>query len=222
MPTLHITRGFPAAGTTTWAEAFCGETGAVNINRDDIRRTLRIGQHGTRRQEDAVASVQYALFAAAVDNRSGIVLSDMNFRPKRFRPFLTGADRAGYTVEFHDFRVELGELLRRNAAHDIDRQVPESLIRDLWSRPPVPLADSRADHRDRPGDDRRILLPCRHPGTCRTVCSSTSTPQTSSWSSCPDATRSAGRRPPTGWPGTASSGMSSTCARPGISFPTGW
>lgn len=136
MPTLHITRGFPAAGTTTWAEAFCGETGAVNINRDDIRRTLRIGQHGTRRQEDAVASVQYALFAAAVDNRSGIVLSDMNFRPKRFRPFLTGADRAGYTVEFHDFRVELGELLRRNAAHDIDRQVPESLIRDLWSRPP--------------------------------------------------------------------------------------
>ncbi|MDN6239785.1 AAA family ATPase [Corynebacterium variabile] len=136
MPTLHITRGFPAAGKTTWAEAFCAETGAVNINRDDIRRTLRIGQHGTQRQEDAVTSVQSALFAAAVDNRSDIVLSDMNLRPKRLRPFLTGADRAGYTVEFHDFRAELDELLRRNAARDVERQVPESLIRDLWSRFP--------------------------------------------------------------------------------------
>jgi hypothetical protein len=39
----------------------------VNISRDDIRRTLRIGQHGTQRKEDAVISVQSALSAATVD-----------------------------------------------------------------------------------------------------------------------------------------------------------
>ena len=65
--TLHITLSFPASGKTTWAEAFCAETGAVHISRDDIRRTLRIGQHGTQRKEDAGISVQSALSAATVD-----------------------------------------------------------------------------------------------------------------------------------------------------------
>ncbi|WP_297007781.1 AAA family ATPase [uncultured Corynebacterium sp.] len=136
MPELHITRGFPASGKTTWAEAFCARTGAVNINRDDIRRQLGIGPHGTDIQEDGVSGVQDALVGAAVSNSSDIVVSDTNLRARPLRSLLSRALAAGYRVEIHDFRVELHELLRRNAARDPDRRVPETVIRDLWSRFP--------------------------------------------------------------------------------------
>lgn len=136
MPTLHVTRGFPASGKTTWAEALCATSATVNINRDDIRRQLGIGQHGTDAQEDGVTAVQSALFTAAVDNGSDIVLSDTNLRPRRLRPLLTRAVAAGYSVKVHDFRPELHELLRRNAAREDARRVPEAVIRDLWSRFP--------------------------------------------------------------------------------------
>lgn len=136
MSTLYITRGFPASGKTTWALGFCARTGAVNINRDDIRRQLTIGQHGTDRQETDVTGVQTALVRAAVNNGSDIVLSDTNLRPRQFRPLIAVARQAGYTVEVRDFRVDLDELLRRNAAREADRRVPPEVIRSLWNRFP--------------------------------------------------------------------------------------
>lgn len=135
-PTLYVTRGFPASGKTTWAEELCTSTATVNINRDDIRRQLGFGQHGTDAQEDGVTGVQVALLDAAVDDGADIVLSDMNLRPRRLRPLLTRAVEAGYTVVVKDFRPELHELLRRNAAREDARRVPEDLIRNLWARFP--------------------------------------------------------------------------------------
>ena len=108
----------------------------MNINRDDIRRTLRLGQHGTDDQEAGVTTVQEAFFRAAVANGSDIVLSDTNLRPRSLRPFLRHALAAGYAVELRDFRVELDELLRRNAAREADRRVPDAVIREMWSRYP--------------------------------------------------------------------------------------
>lgn len=136
MPMLYVTRGFPASGKTTWAEAFAAGNNAVNINRDDIRRQLGIGQHGTDDQEEGVTRVQDALVDAALANGSDIILSDTNLRARRLRSQLSLAVDAGYRVEVRDFRVELDELLRRNAARDTDRRVPEAVIRDLWSRFP--------------------------------------------------------------------------------------
>ena len=36
-PLLTITRGLPGAGKTTWARTHAATTGAVRVNRDDMR-----------------------------------------------------------------------------------------------------------------------------------------------------------------------------------------
>lgn len=136
MNTMTLTRGFPGSGKTTWAVEHCRKTDAANINRDDIRRTLGIGQIGDNSQENSVTEVQAAMVDAAINNSSDIVLSDTNLRPKNFRRFITTALDAGYDVQFKDFIVDLDEVLRRNSNREEDKVVPEDVIRTMWKKFP--------------------------------------------------------------------------------------
>ena len=74
MPTLTITRGLPASGKTTWARKYAADTGAVRVNRDDLRAMMFDRLHGlTWEEEKAVTDASRALTAANVNAGRDVV-----------------------------------------------------------------------------------------------------------------------------------------------------
>ena len=149
MSTLHLTRGIPASGKTTWAKAwladgFLLEHDRIRLNRDDLRRMLRGRSFGlTYADEERITAMQHDAARVALTSGWDVVVDDMNLRARYVRAWLALAEAVGATVEFHDFPVELDDAIYRDAERETS--VGADVIRGIYERytrkgqlPPVP------------------------------------------------------------------------------------
>lgn len=154
MPTLHITRGIPGSGKTTWANEWYAadpEHRALS-NRDDLRASLfpnNLGVLGYER-EKLVTKVQHEAIKALLNEGLDVAVHDTNLRAKFVQELMRFSD----DVEFHDFPISLAEALVRNRyrADHGGRLVPAYVIDDMYMRftpkgklPPVPERHNKAD-----------------------------------------------------------------------------
>lgn len=134
MNKIIATRGFPASGKTTWAEKYAADTGAINVNRDDIRSMLDIGQIGDNVGESQVTNVATTMINSAIRMGKDVVVSDTNLRAAIIKNIAKIAVDKGYSFEIVDFKVELDELIKRDSNRS--DSVGEDVIRDMWAKFP--------------------------------------------------------------------------------------
>ena len=129
MPTLTITRGLPGSGKTTWAKQHA--TGAVRVNRDDLRVMMYGREHGlTWEQEVAVTDASHAQVVAHLRAGRDVVADDMNLRPKYVRQWrgIAAVHGAAFVVEEMP-TVDVDECVRRD--NDRGGKVGEDTIRAI-------------------------------------------------------------------------------------------
>lgn len=137
MSTLHITRGLPASGKTTWAKAWVAEAPAARarINRDDFRAMMFETPDYTWPQELAVSEAVRAAVRALLDAGRDVVADDMNLRPKYVREWLRFAAANGATVEITEFPISIEDSIARDAERprpvgaDVIRRMAEKYTR---------------------------------------------------------------------------------------------
>ena len=149
MSTLHITRGLPAAGKTTWAKAWTAEApGRARVNRDDLRAMLYGRARLDWAEEERVTAVQRDTVRALLKAGTDVVCDDMNLRPKYVREWGRFARANGHDMEVHEFPVTVDESVTRDAARG--SKVGEPAIRGMarflvkGALAPIPTDDEPA------------------------------------------------------------------------------
>lgn len=132
MSKLHIYRGVPASGKSTFAMEWVKESPStrIRINRDDIRFSNFGAYWGV--DEGLVTSIQDAIMSRAMKKGLDIVSDQTNLVAKNVRQQMELAEKWGYGVEFHDFPISLNEALERDAARE--KQVGEKVIKSFFRR----------------------------------------------------------------------------------------
>lgn len=137
MPTIHLTRGLPASGKTTFARQLVEQSGGRvrRVNLDELRAMLDFNDGSVRRgpgHEDTVLAVQDQAVLAAVHGGFDVVVDNTHIPariPNRLKRVVAGRAR----FEVHDFtHVPVEECLRRDAARP--RPVGERVIRSMAER----------------------------------------------------------------------------------------
>src|SRR6202035_2221954 len=84
MVTLHLTRGLPASGKTTWAMSWVAQdrAGRARGHRDDLRKMLDDGVHVKGVTEQRVMAVRDAAIVRMLRNGIDVVCDDTNL-PQR-------------------------------------------------------------------------------------------------------------------------------------------
>lgn len=153
MTVLVITRGLPASGKTTWAQAWVAEGSGrrVRVNRDDLRHMLFGAYWGlTYAQEETVTTAQHAAVRAALLSGESVVVDDTNLRAKHARALLDIAVDADADWFVQDFTsVPLDVCIARDASRAAGgvRNVGVEVIRRMHAKylgrplPPVAPTD---------------------------------------------------------------------------------
>ena len=149
MSTLHITRGLPAAGKTTWAKAWTAEApGRARVNRDDLRAMIYGRARLEWAEEERVTAVQRDTARALLKAGTDVVCDDMNLRPKYVREWGRFARANGHDMDVHEFPVTVDESVARDAARG--SKVGEPAIRGMarflvkGALAPIPTDDEPA------------------------------------------------------------------------------
>lgn len=119
MSALHITRGLPASGKTSWAKEWVAVDPAsrARVNRDDLRAMI----YGDATdyswpQESAVTEASRDMVRALLKAGRDVVADDMNLRPKYVREWLRFATANGVECEIVEFPCSPEESIGRDAA----------------------------------------------------------------------------------------------------------
>lgn len=117
MSTLHITRGLPAAGKTTWAKAWVAADPAnrARVNRDDFRAMLYETPDYSWPQEAAVTEASRSAIRALLASGRDVAADDMNLRPKYVREWARFANANGAEFEVTEFPLSVEESIERDA-----------------------------------------------------------------------------------------------------------
>jgi predicted kinase len=131
MPTLHVLRGIPASGKSTYAKQWLMEDpqNRVRINRDDIREAIT-GSAANHSQEKRVSQLEVELTERALRAGKDVMSDNTNTNTKYLPKTVAMAKRLGADVTHKDFPITINEALKRNAARD--RKVPEEVIRRMY------------------------------------------------------------------------------------------
>jgi len=120
MSILHLTRGLPASGKTTWAREWLAEPRTLRphgrVNRDDIRAMLFARPTHTWEQEQQVTEVQRATVRLLLRAGHDVVCDDTNLRPKYVREWRRFAAANGATIQLHDFPADVETCIARDAS----------------------------------------------------------------------------------------------------------
>lgn len=138
-PLLLITRGLPASGKTTFAEAWVAEepTRRARVNRDDIRRMLNKSHYEKGVTEKAVTVARDALITSLLKLGLSVVNDDTNLPQRVARGLRDLAVRNGASFDIKDM-TDVDVLVchdRNNSREDRDEPfVPEDVITDMHTR----------------------------------------------------------------------------------------
>jgi predicted kinase len=173
MSTLHLTRGLPASGKTTFAKAWVAEDPEhrVRLNRDDIRAMVHT-EHGGYLTERATTIVQHNAANGLLRKGYDIIVDDTNFTARFVKEWLKLAERQGATVEWHDqfLQVGLQECIDRDevravrGGHSVGPKVIQSmhdryLASGRLERPTVDgSADSAKPYTGTPGARKAVIV----------------------------------------------------------------
>lgn len=135
MANLHLTRGVPASGKTTYAQ-FWVSIGPrrVRVNRDDLRMELFGVYWGPEVDENVVTKVQQSRIKTLLENDFDVVVDDTNLRAKTVKALLKVAQEAGAYVTYEDFPVTVEEAISRDNKRGVEggRSVGEDVIRKFF------------------------------------------------------------------------------------------
>lgn len=154
MSTLHVTRGLPACGKTTWARSWVEEDRAhrARVNRDDVRGMVDGGVFVKGVTETRIVAARDALITTLLSKGVDVVCDDTNLPARSARDLTRIAAKAGAEVQVTDMTdVDVEECVRRDAIRSAagQRAVGAEVIRDLHARfvkgnpHPLPLPDTQ-------------------------------------------------------------------------------
>jgi predicted kinase len=133
MQELILTRGIPASGKSTFAQAWVqASPGRVRVNRDDIRFQTYGVYHGGNVNEDVITAIEDAMVAAALNAGMSVIVDDTNIAHKYVKRLAGIGHAQGVPVRVMQFDVDVDTALMRNEFRD--RKVPDEVIRDMHKR----------------------------------------------------------------------------------------
>lgn len=139
--TVLILQGLPASGKTTFAMQHCAQTGAVRVNKDEIRASLRL--HGWVWSQKAetrdVIPARDRAIRNALENGLDVVVDDTNLMGSHIRDIERLAGEYGADVMIKTFGVPVDECIRRDALRNGDAHVGEAVIRRMAGALPRPV-----------------------------------------------------------------------------------
>lgn len=138
MPTLHITRGLPGSGKTTYARAM----NIPGVSRDDIRRILfgkLYGQPGV--DEKLVTIAADAIVISLLMEGHNVVVHDTNLPDQFVYHWQNLARTLGVDFQIHDMRNVPLEVCHRNNMTRLgtDTWVPSDEIDKMYDAYIKPL-----------------------------------------------------------------------------------
>jgi predicted kinase len=150
--TLHITRGIPGSGKSTFA-ADWQRKDPVNraiVSRDAIRFSV-FGKYVLPPElEPIITSLELAQLRALLKAGKSVMVDNVNLRAKYIKPYLKLAAEYRVVVLHKDFPIELSEALKRN--RERERKVDEKVIERMYSNflkkggfPPFPYLEEVPD-----------------------------------------------------------------------------
>lgn len=130
MSELHLTRGIPASGKSTYAKGWVAADPLkrARLNRDDFRAMMFGQRLLTFEQEKAVSAAQQAAAKALLGAGMQVMIDDTNLRDKWVRMWYAYAP----VIHFHDFEITLPEAIARDKVRAAS--VGESVVRDYYKR----------------------------------------------------------------------------------------
>jgi predicted kinase len=133
-----VTIGIPCSGKSTWAEQHCKETGALEINRDNIRMNIfnleRYNDYKfSKDKEDKVTDTHRNMINTAAMSGRDIVISDTNLNKKHRSDLIHYLDFMGFEVELKVFDIEFFDALKRNDKRT-DKHIPRKVMYDMYRR----------------------------------------------------------------------------------------
>lgn len=139
MPCLLVAQGLPGSGKTTWAKELALESGAVRVNRDDIRDELG-GYHVKR--EKQVRQIRDARILSALRCGVDVINDDTNITPKHIADMrlLAEACDAQLVVQDSFMEVTVEECIKRDLQRErsVGKDVIEKFYYQYWSHQPKP------------------------------------------------------------------------------------
>lgn len=132
MAKIILTVGPSACGKTTWANEQVNKNKGkvVNLNRDDIRRSLFMFKNWkdykfTGQRESLVTETQFAIARSALSKGLDVIVSDTNLNPVYRQSWESLAKELQVAFSIEVFRVDIQELVRRNLSreHSVDPKV---------------------------------------------------------------------------------------------------
>lgn len=121
MSKVILTVGPSACGKTTWAneQVKKNKGKVVNVNRDDIRRSLFMFDQWkdykfTGQRETLVTETQFAMAKSAIDKGLDVIVSDTNLNPTYRKKWEEFAKANKVAFELEVFRIDIKELTHRN------------------------------------------------------------------------------------------------------------
>lgn len=115
MSTLHLCRGLPGSGKTTFARTWTAEDPStrLRVNRDDVRAMVHATYSG-RPTEEATTTVAHSAIRTALRNGRDVIVDDTNLNAGIVKNLLKLAEQTGADIEFHDFPISLGDAIARD------------------------------------------------------------------------------------------------------------
>jgi len=143
---LIICRGLQGSGKSTFSEKWVAEapTTRTRINRDTIRATFYNALWGPSVDEDGVTEIELAIARTIIlEGKRDIIVDSTGFKDDNNFAYMRLAETWNYEIEVKDFKVDLDELIRRDAARE--KSVGEAVIRSYHEKhvvdgefPPLP------------------------------------------------------------------------------------
>lgn len=130
MTKLIFTVGLPASGKSTWAKQYCKDTGAFQVERDQIRIDNNL-PFGT--DEDRVTDIQRAILMSVLRVQDAVV-SDLNLAPRYRNSLIEFVKQKvpGTEVCYKLFTdVDLFTCLARNELRPEAEHIPGQVITKL-------------------------------------------------------------------------------------------
>lgn len=121
MTTLHITRGLPGSGKTTFATGWVSAdpTTRARVNRDDLRSMLFGVRWGlTFEQEQHVTAASHALVRAHLQRGLDVITDDTNLRPRYVREWRKVAGQCGADFEVHEMSADANLAIERDETRE--------------------------------------------------------------------------------------------------------